>query len=384
MGTDLLSACIFCASLLFRTDLPPLSGPSGEFGAGYATISRQDDSSSVFRNDESDLTGKLALLGMRLSTPAGEGLGAGTPAREGRFRLSVGDAHDEADQTGAVPGRVISSGTGRYENFAALYRHPLGVADSLEIGVEQRLNKNTDLLNLGGSLYQYSEQRSLLAQRVDGSIGWRHRWAGIEMAGALLAVRPESQYNTAYSFRRSRAWLPGASLEGRLRRGRWVLTADAERTSGSMTVHEQSAPDFAHVAYGSHGVFEAAGLTLERDGPSTQILLSATLDRSRLPFVAVAVLGEETRAFDQGRRPFSRTQEWIWDLQARHRIAPGIHLRAYIRVIEGNETVRLVDPSAAQPDQVIPVRRGGRLPVTQFLLGGGADFSIGAASDPGR
>jgi hypothetical protein len=91
----------------------------------------------------------------------------------------------------------------------------------------------------------------------------------------------------------------------------------------------------------------------------------------------MAILGQETLFFDQGYRPISRTKEVVWDLEARHRISPGVHLRAYVRVIQGNETVSLTDPGGALAPVELSVRRGGHWPITQFTLGGGADFSIG-------
>jgi hypothetical protein len=92
----------------------------------------------------------------------------------------------------------------------------------------------------------------------------------------------------------------------------------------------------------------------------------------------MAVLGEETRDFDLGYRPLSTTREVVWDLAARRRIAPGVHVRAYARVIQGGETVSLSDPAGELPALSIRVRRGGHFPITQFTLGGGFDFSIGA------
>jgi hypothetical protein len=91
----------------------------------------------------------------------------------------------------------------------------------------------------------------------------------------------------------------------------------------------------------------------------------------------MAVLGEETRFFDAGYRPVSRTNEIVWDLAARHRISPGVHLRAYVRVSQGSETVSLTDPAGVLTPVELSVRRGGHWPITQFMLGGGADFSVG-------
>lgn len=359
-----------------RGELPPAPGLSGEFGASYTTLARQDNSDTIARNDEADITQKFALIGMRSVRPAREGLGAGTPAQEWHLQVAIGNSHDEADQTPAIPGRVVVAGTGRADNFSGLYRRAVGPRDSIEIAVAQRLMKSTDLINLGGSNYQYSEERSLLAQRVDATLGWRHRWPGVEVAASWLRVRPESQYNTANVFRQGRSWLDGAAAEVRFRRDRWTLSLAGEEASGNLTVAEQTAPAFAHVHYGASARLAAASLLAMQSWTKTDLLFSATYDRSELPFVGLAVLGEETRAFDAGERPFSKTGEWSWELLGRREISPGVHLHAYLRVTQGDETVRLTNSMGAEVS-AISVRRGGRLPATQFLLGGGADFSVG-------
>jgi hypothetical protein len=381
MTPDLLTACVFCGMQLFRSALPSPPGLSAEFAGAYATLERRDDSPTVFHNDASNVTPKFLLVSMTSAREAAGGLGAGTPAREWTARLAIANSHDEADQTDAIANPVVATGTGRYENFEAMGRIPLGQADadSIEIGLAQRVHKIVDLLNIGGSNFQFSEERSLFAQRVDGALGWRHRFPGLEIAAAWRFVRPQGRYNTALGLDNGKAWLQGASIEARWRRGTFAAGAGAERTQGSMPVQEERPPDFAHVTYHEDAWLTAASLFAEKSWKNTDLYFSVGIDRSRLPFVVMAVLGEETRAIDLGYRPLSTTREIVWDLAVRQRVAPGVHVRAYARAIQGGETVSLSDPSGVHPPGSIGVRRGGHFPITQFTLGGGVDFSIGTA-----
>ncbi|HET9792869.1 MAG TPA: hypothetical protein VFS34_00280 [Thermoanaerobaculia bacterium] len=377
MTPDLLTACVFCGMSLLRTGLPASPGLSAEFAASYATLERRDDSPTVFHNDASDVTPKFLLVGMGNAGDAAPGLGAGTPAREWFARLSIANSHDEQSQTFRIPDAVVATGTGRYENFEAGARIPLGARDSVEAAVAQRVHKIVDLVNLGGSKFQFSEERDLFAQRVDVSIGWRHRFTNAEIGAAFREVRPEGKYNTAFVYRQGKQWMPGGQIEGRWRHGTFSLGASAEAEATDMDVNEQRVPDFAHVSYTERATLSAASLFVEKTWGGTDLSFSIGADRSRLPFVAMAILGEETRYFDAGYRSVSRTREVVWDLAARHRISPGVHLRGYVRVIQGGETVSMTDPAGALPPVELSVRRGGHFPITQFTLGGGADFSIG-------
>jgi len=383
MTPDLLTACVFCAMQLFRTDLPSAPGLAAEFAASYATLSRQDDSHTIFRHDASDTTPKFLLVGMESGRPAAEGLGAGTPAREWDVKLAIANSHDEASQTFRVPDAVVATGTGRYENFGARLRLPVGERDSIEIGISQRVHKIVDLVNVGESKFQFSEERDLFAQRVDAGLGLRHRLPGFEIAASARFVRPEGKYNTALSFRRGRVWMYGAALDARWRRGSWTVGASGESVSANMPVQEERLPDFAHVTYHERATLSAASLFVTKSWKATDLHFSVGTDRSRLPFVAMAVLGEENTHFDEGYRPVSRTREIVWDLSAQRRVGTGVHLRAFARVIQGGETVALTDPAGVMDPISLRVRRGGHFPITQFTLGGGADFSIGASRRTG-
>jgi len=377
MTPDLLTACVFCGMSLLRTGLPASSGLFGEFAASYATLERRDDSGTVLENDASDVTPKFLLVGMGNAKAAEPGLGAGTPAREWFARLAIANSHDEQSQTFRIPDAIVATGTGRYENFEIGGRIPIGARDSVEAAVAQRVHKIVDLVNLGGSKFQFSEERDLFAQRVDLSLGWRHRFRDAEVAAAIRGVRPEGKYNTASVYRQGKEWMPGGQIEGRWRHGTLSLGASGEAIAADMSVHEERSPDFAHVSYTERATLSSASLFAEKTWGPTDLYFSIGADRSRLPFVAMAILGQETLYYDQGYRPVSRTKEVVWDLEARHRISPGVHLRAYVRVIQGNETVSLTDPGGTLAPVELSVRRGGHWPITQFTLGGGADFSIG-------
>ncbi|HWZ84808.1 MAG TPA: hypothetical protein VN032_01320, partial [Thermoanaerobaculia bacterium] len=83
MGTDLVSACIFCAGWLLGMDLAPSNGLTGQMGFSYATMARRYDVTPE-RVDSSDVTPKFVLVGMGNAWPAAAGLGAGTPESEWR------------------------------------------------------------------------------------------------------------------------------------------------------------------------------------------------------------------------------------------------------------------------------------------------------------
>ena len=96
MGSDLVSACIFCAGMLLGHDLAPRPGLSGDVGFAYATLARRYDVTDQ-RIDGSDVTPKFLLIGLGEAWPARDGLGAGTPASEWRVRIAFAPSHDEQE-----------------------------------------------------------------------------------------------------------------------------------------------------------------------------------------------------------------------------------------------------------------------------------------------
>src|SRR5262249_21691885 len=136
---------------------------------------------------------------------------------------------------------------------------------------------------------------------------------------------------------------------------------------------------------------EAASLSAIRLGggyswPRTDLFLTTTYERQKLPFVAIAVLGTEQVAFDHGYDPNSVNDEVYFDLAFRYAVTRAIRSRLDVALAWGSETVTLTDPTGALPPLSLDVHRrgvfGGGLstsigtPEAAFFLG--ADFAIGS------
>jgi hypothetical protein len=392
MGSDLASVCVFCAAALLGTDLPPSPGTSAEIGGFYSTLQRRHEIAAG-SDDISNVTPKFVLVGLRRAEAAADESGAGTPAREWRVRLALAPSHDEQEQRPVgLPGRTTASGTGRYENFALLYRLPLGPRDSIEAAWTRRSQKATDLVNLGGENYVVSEERSLAAERSDVAVGARRRFRGWEIAAAARGTRVDAKNATAGANLNASGWLYGAGLEGRFRSGRWTLTAAGEALSGHIGDHEESLPDFAARDSSRRASFRTASASVTRAFPSTEISVAAALDRAVLPFVSFAVLGTETTALEEGFHPESSTRATIVDLSVRQTIGVGVRLRLSVQAIYGAETVTLTDAQGSRPSRRVGVDwigAGGKgsggsvgfLGSPAFAIGLLADFVVGR---PGR
>jgi hypothetical protein len=385
MGTDLVSACIFCAALMLGNDLSPRPGLSADIGFSYATLARRYDVTAN-RTDGSDATPKFLLIGLGNSWPARDDLGAGTPAAEWRVRIAFAPSHDEQERKADVDlERVLSKGTGRYENFTGLARFSLGLRDSIEIGGERRSHKATDLVNIGGQNQQFSEERSLTAERVDLAVGWRHRWRGFEAEAAFRWAKNSGFNATADSFHHASGNLLGWQAEVRWEQNGWTALLHGERMSGRLDVHRESFPAFEDRDVRLPGSLQAFRLGVGHSWPRMELLLSATYDRQHLPFVALAVLGSETLAFDSGFDPDSVTKQFFYDLAFRYALTPAIRVRVSVRMSWGSETVTLTDSAGVLPPRTLDVLRrgifGGALsdplgsPEPTLFLG--ADFAIG-------
>lgn len=383
MGSELVSACVFCAGLLFGMEAEGWPGVSAEIAVAYATAARSLDIAPDSR-DLSDVTPKFVLVGAGGARPTAQGLGAGTPAAEWRIRVALAPSHDEQEQTPYSTQNTIATGTGRYENYALLLRVPFTSHDSLEAGGERRTHKGTDLVHLGGQRFILGEERTLSAERIDLGLGWRHRWPGFEAAASFRAVRPSGSTGTAGAFLLTRGPLYGAGLELRARRGRWTVWAGGERASGSLDVHEESAPDFFARNFSENASLEAYRAGVLYSWGRREALLSGTWNRERLPFVALTPLGTETVAFESGFHPESRSSQFFGELTVRHAIARAVHVRAFLRLGYGDETVVLTDSAGEKPDRRLDVRRSGvfgaglsrALGSPQVTVGVGADFKL--------
>ena len=383
MSADLVSACVFCGGLLLGMDAPVWPGFGVEVGFSYATAARQHDP-ALDRQDVSDVTPKFVLVGVGGARMAPAGLGAGTPAAEWRVRVSLAPSHDEQTQTPYSTENVVTTGTGRYENFALLVRLPAGPRDSIEAGALRKTHKATDLVHLGGERFVLGEERTLSAERIDLGLGWRHRWRGLEAAASARYVKPSGSMGTSATFRIAGSPLYGGALEIRALRGAWTLWASAERAAGPLDVHEESAPGFRSHESSPHASVEAYRVGALWTGKRTEALVSGSWDRSRLPFVALAPLGAETVAFEEGFHPDSSAREFFADLTVRREVARVVRLRASLRLGYGKETVTLTDPDGGRASRRLEVdRRGvygaglsralGSPEATLFL---GADFQL--------
>jgi hypothetical protein len=389
MGSDLVSACIFCAAMLLGHDLAPRPGFSGEMGFSYATLARRYDVTAD-RVDGSDVTPKFLLIGLGEAWAAPDGLGAGTPAGEWRVRIAFAPSHDEQErkeQADEDIERILSKGTGRYENFSGLARFTIfGPSNSLEIGGERRSHKATDLINIGGENQTFSEERSLTAERIDITAGLRHRWRDWEAEAGVLWSKDSGFNATALSFHHATGKLWGWQAEAKWAHGCWSALARGQRVSGHFDVHRESFPDFANRDTEEPGSLEAYQLGVGYAFPRWDLLFTATYDRERLPFVALAVLGTETVAFDGGFNPDSLNKEYFYEATARFTVSPAIRIRAGLRLGWGSESVTLVDSAGVLPTRVLDVKRrgifggglGGSLGEPEPTLFIGADFAIGA------
>jgi hypothetical protein len=388
MGTDLVSACIFCAGWLLGMDLAPRDGLGGQMGFSYATMARRYDFTSE-RVDSSDVTPKFVLVGLGNARSAADGLGAGTPVSEWRFRVAFGASHDQQERKAVDDfDRIIATGTGRYENFALLGRLPVGDRDSVELAVNRRAESATDLVNVGGENGEVTSSRSLSASRADVAAGWRHRWQGLEAEAAFRWTKPTGYDSTSGYFQKASGNLFGADAEVRWRQGGWTVLLHGERMGGNLDVHGENAPNFENRDSFQPAVLSAVRLGAGYSWPKTELFLTTTYDRQKLPFVSLAVLGTETVAFTQGYDPTSVNKELFFDLAFRYAFTPSIRLRVGVVLGWGNEDLSLVDSAGVLPNLDLDIKRrgvfggglSGSLGAPETALFIGADFSIGAPS----
>jgi hypothetical protein len=178
----------------------------------------------------------------------------------------------------------------------------------------------------------------------------------------------------------------GGAVGGRYRCGGWTALLDAEYLNGSIDVHEESFPAFAPRDSQKDATLESLRVGVGYSWPRTDLFVTATFDREKLPFVALAVLGTETVAFDGGYSPDSTNKEFFGDLTFRYAFSPAIRARIGLRLATGNETVQLSDALGSRPPLTEQVDRGGRwgggiatsLGYPELTLFVGADFAIGA------
>lgn len=385
MGTDLISVCVFCASVLLRMELMPPPGFSAEIAGSYSTIQRKYDTPPD-APDFSNVTAKYVLIGARGVWPAEADLGAGTPAREWRLRFALGPSHnDQRELPSGALGLTTAYGTGRYENFDVLYRQPIGAADSIEEGWARHKNDSTDGVNLGGSNYTLSEQRLLGSERNDFGLGWRHRFRGLELAlsgryATIDASNATARFSGAYS-----GHLYGSDAEVRWRKGRFTVQAQGDWMTGNPAVSEESLPAFVPRNFAAPASFQSVSAMVVYSWPKTDLAASYTYNRNRLPFTTFAVLGAEVDALEGGFHADSRTSLSSFGFTARTRIGTGIRVYIATQLTTGSETVLLTDSAGVAPPRTLnvhwqetgsPASNGGRGP--GYVISAGAEFSIGS------
>jgi hypothetical protein len=380
MGSDLVSACVFCAGVLFGAELPPPAGYHAEVGFSYATAARRFRLSDG-RDDVSDVTPKFVLVGLGFARAAAAGMGAGTPAAEWGIRAAFGPSHDEQSQDPFVVSNTGATGTGRYENFAITLRYPLSSRDSVEAAWNRRTHKATDLLDIGQERFFLTEQRVLSAERVDVGLGLRHRWEGFEAALSGRLVRPSGADTTAGLSQLSEGSIYGGAFEARAQRGRWTVSASAERAGGRIPVHEENKPAFVPRDTRETATLEAYRLGLGYAARGTEVFFQATYDRSRLPMVDFAVLGTEVAAFESGLHPDSLSRVYLLDLTFRQALAPGFRVKVLLRSSRGNETLTLTDPSGVLPPRVLDIQRSGVFGAGLSHLLGGPEVTLAVGAE---
>jgi hypothetical protein len=385
MGIDLVSVCVFCASVLLGSALPPPPGLSAEIGGSYSTLQRKYDTPPD-APDFSNVTGKFVLIGARQSWPSANDLGAGTPAREWRVRLALAPGHNDQSQLPeGEPGLTNANGTGRLENFAVLYRHPLDLADSIEIGWVQHKNDSTDGINLGGSRFTLSEQRILGSYREDFGLGWRHRFCGLEMSiagrySAIDASNTTALYSGAY---KGHLW--GGNAEVGWRRGPVTVQAEGVWLTGNPRISEESVAG-GFVSQVSHPAMslKSAGATVVYSWPKTDLLASYVYNANHIPFTSFAVLGIEQTALEAGFHADSRANLSVFGVTARTAIGAGVRVYIAAQLTTGSENVQLTDSAGILPSRTLhvhwgetatPAAAGGQ--GLGYVVTAGAEFSIG-------
>lgn len=338
-----------------------MPGASGEISGGYATLQRRLATGS---GDQSDVTQKFVAAGVRW-VPSGSST-EGTPETEVRVTVMFPNAHSESvEYEGAE--RVLATGSGRYENFSLLARGAISRSLSVEGGAMHRRYQGTDLVNVGGAPFSFTEERQVVAERTDYTLGGRLRPGGEEWKGFELAARWEhsfiqGKYSTAAAVTNALGVLDGAALELRHSRGAWSASLSGQAVAGSLPRSFTSLPSFAVIDGRAPAFLRSARLAASRSFGRYDVFVALIAEQTRLPFVALSPLGLETRAFDSGFLADSRTRELEVELTVRVRSQRGFSALFFFRSSSGSETVDLGRASGEGPGQRIDVERGGYSP----------------------
>ena len=378
MSNDLVAACVFCGALLFGAQPPPLFGFTGEVGGAYGTYQRQylvaGEKAGI-----SDVTGKSPLIGIGWSKGPKPGLGAGTPVTEVRVRLAFGSSHDQAKEPEGTPERLEASGNGRFENAAFIARVAVTERGTLEGVMAQHRHVVTDVVTLDGPFGE-ATARYLIAERRDISFGWRQRFPDAEVALRGEYGVLQGKLNTPGGALLSRGGIPGVGIDAALVLGNWRLSAGGDWLSGHVDRQDRYRPDFVPQTGTDPASMYGAGVRGAGRFGTVVIDLGLFAERANLPWVSLAVLGEEQRRFDNGFRPSSEATSVGVDLHLQVRAASGVYAQFLGRIARSTETVTFTDALDARPTATADVRV---TPKQQFMFGLGLTFSLGRAG-PGN
>ena len=338
-----------------------MPGGSGEISGGYATFQRRLATGS---GDQSDVTQKFVAAGVRW-IPSGS-FTEGTPATEVRATAMFPNAHSESvEREGAE--RVLATGSGRYESFSVLARGALSRSLSVEGGAMHRRYTDTDLVNIGGPPFSFTEERQVVAERTDYTLGGRLRpkgepWKGFELAARWEHSFIQGKYSTAAAVTNALGVLDGAALELRLSRGAWSASLSGQAVAGTLPRSFTALPSFEGFDGRAPAFIRSARLAASRAFGRYDVFVALITEQTRLPFVALSPLGQETRAFDSGSLADSRTRELEVELAVRVRFQSGLSPLFFFRSASGSETVDLTHPVSEGTGQRIDVERGGYSP----------------------
>jgi hypothetical protein len=377
LGNDLIAACVYCGALLFGAEVPPLFGFTGELAGAYGTYQRQNlvDGQEAGR---SDVTGKFPLLGVGWSKGPKPGLGAGTPVSEARVRVGFGVSHDQAKEAEGTAGRMDASGNGRFENFALITRLALSDRGSLEGAVVQHRHVVTDVVTLDGPFGE-ALARYLIAVRQDAFVGWRQRFPNAEIGLRAEYTLLQGKLNTAGGALLSRGGIPGVGLDAAIVLGNWRLSAGGDWLSGDVAREDQYGPDFVQQSGTDPASMYGAGIRGAGRFGIVVVDVGLFWEKAKIPWVSLAVLGDEQRRFESGYRPSSDNVSKGLDLHVRVKAGAGVFVQIFGRFAQSNETVTFTDALDSRPAATVAVR--APLPA-QYAFGLGITFSLGGAGAP--
>jgi len=227
--------------------------------------------------------------------------------------------------------------------------------------------------------FDYEGPRYLIAERRDGAVGWRQRFENAEVAARFEYTVLQGKLNTARGALLSRGGIPGGGVEGAVVTGNWRLSAGGEWLSGHVDREDQYYPDFVVQSAKDPASLAGAGVKAATTFGRFEADLGLFWERASLPWVSLAVLGEEQRHFDSGYRLVSEARSFGGSLNIRYRIAAGVFMKLFTRAAWTTETVTFTDALGSRPSGTLDVSSPAKV---QVAFGLGLDFSLGGTPVP--